>query len=106
MDVDSQVIGHLGIVAGVFDSLNITEVIDKALPKNRSRNLPHTIVVKAMILNGLGFVSRRLYMFPYFFQSMPTEMLLGEVITESDLNDDIVGRTLDGILLIKLFSFN
>ena len=97
VDVQSYLIGHLGIVAGIFDSLKIAEVIDRALPKKSSRNLPRSVVIKAMILNGLGFTGQRLYLFPNFFMTIPTEKLLGEGIAPSDLNDDIVGRTLDAI---------
>ena len=97
VDVESYLIGHLGIVAGIFDALNVAKVIDEALPKKSSRNLPHSIVIKAMILNGLGFTGQRLYLFPNFFMTIPTEKLLGEGITPSDLNDDIVGMTLDAI---------
>ena len=35
------------------------------------------VVVKAMILNGLGMFSRPLYLFPNFFQDKATEHLLG-----------------------------
>ncbi len=97
MDVQSYNIGHLGIVSGIFDALEIDDVIDRALPKQGSRNLPHSIIAKAMILNGLGFTHQRLYLFPNFFMTIPTEKLLGEGITPSDLNDDVVGRTLDAI---------
>mgnify|MGYP000897922604 CR=1 FL=1 len=97
VDVQSYLIGHLGLVAGIFDSLKIADVIDESLPKKSSRNLPHSTVVKAMILNGLGFTSQRLYLFPNFFMTVPTEKLLGEGITSSDLNDDLIGRTLDAI---------
>jgi transposase len=45
-------------------------------------------VVKAIILNGLGFVSRPLYLFPDFFQDKPIEHLIKEGIKASDLNDD------------------
>ena len=48
-----------------------------------------------MILNGLGFTRQRLYLFPNFFMTIPTEKLLGKDIVPSDLNDDVVGRTLD-----------
>jgi transposase len=97
IDIQSYLIGHLGIVAGIFDALSIDEVIDRALPKQGSRNLSHSIIIKAMILNGLGFTHQRLYMFPNFFMTIPTEKLLGEGISPSDLNDDVVGRTLDAI---------
>lgn len=48
-------IGHLGIVA----------VVDHAIPKTRQHHLAHGATVKAMVLNGLRFVERRLY--PEFF---------------------------------------
>lgn len=94
VEVQSYLISHLGIVAGIFDSLNIAEVIDRSLPKKSYRNLSHSVVIKAMILNGLGFTHQRLYLFPNFFKTIPTEKLLGVGISPSDLNDDIVGRTL------------
>jgi transposase len=97
VDVQSYLIGHLGIVSGIFDSLDISEVIDESLPKKSYRNLPHSVVIKAMILNGLGFTHQRLYLFPNFFKTIPTEKLLGTGISPTDLNDDIVGRTLDAI---------
>ena len=90
-------IGHLGIVAGTFDELNTADVIDRFLPKRGSQNLPHSVIIKAMILNGLGYTGQRLYLFPNFFKTIPTEKLLGKGICPTDLNDDVVGRTLDAI---------
>lgn len=49
----------------------------------------------AMILNGLGFSNRQLYLIPQFFADKPLETLLGPGITAADLNDDCLGRTLD-----------
>jgi len=97
LDVQSYSLGHLGIVAGIFDTLKIGEVIDEVMPKQGSKNLPHSTIIKAMILNGLGFTHQRLYLFPNFFKTLPIEKLLGEGIDPSDLNDDVVGRTLDAI---------
>jgi Transposase len=50
-----------------------------------------------MILNALGFNERRLYIFPKFFSNIATERLLGPGILSEDLNDDVLGRTLDRI---------
>lgn len=50
-----------------------------------------------MVLNGLGFIERRLYLFPDFFDDIAVERLLGEGITRDHLNDDVLGRTLDAI---------
>ncbi len=90
-------IGHLGIVAGAYDSLQIADVIDTALPKTRHHHLSHSRVLKAMVLNGLGFIERRLYLFPDFFDDIAVERLLGEGICRDHLNDDVLGRTLDAI---------
>jgi transposase len=54
-------------------------------------------LIKAMCINGLGFTERRLYIFPEFFENLPTERLLGEGVLPEYLNDDVFGRTLDKI---------
>jgi len=90
-------IGHLGLVAGAFDTLGIAPVIDRAIPKTRQHHLTHGDIVKAMVLNGLGFVERRLYLYPAFFSDIAIERLLGEGVTTEHLNDDVLGRTLDAI---------
>ena len=53
--------------------------------------------VSAMVLNGLGFINNRLYLFPDFMQNKPVERLLGEGLTAADFNDDALGRCLDEI---------
>jgi transposase len=90
-------VNHLGIVAGAFDALGIAKIIDRAIPKTRHHNLPHSKVVKAMSVNGLGFVERRLYLFPDFYEDIAVERLLGEGVHQDQLNDDVLGRTLDAI---------
>jgi transposase len=52
-------------------------------------------VLKAMILNGLGFLSAPLYLFSLFFEGKAIEHLLGDGIAASHLNDDRLGRALD-----------
>jgi len=70
-------VNHFGIVAGAFDILGIAKVIDRAIPKTRHHNLPLTKGIKDMSINGLGFVERRLYLFPDFFEDIAVERLLG-----------------------------
>lgn len=53
------------------------------------------VVVKAMLLNGLGFVSAPLYLFEKFFTGKATEKLLGWGIKPEYLNDDRLGNVLD-----------
>ena len=54
-------LGHYGLIAGAFDELDISDLIDELLPKKSGRNIPHSTLIKAMCINGLGFIERRLY---------------------------------------------
>ncbi len=96
-DFTTRQIGHLGLVAGAIDELGITEVIEKELPKSRNHALSHSDIIKAMVLNGLGFNERRVYLFSRFFDNLATEQLFGPGITPNHFNDDVVLRTLDRI---------
>ncbi len=92
----TQVLDHLGLVAGMFEELGITEVIDQATqqdPEMRIVTAGHA--VKAMVLNGLGFINQQLYLVPHFFQNKPISRLIAPGIQASHLNDDTLGRTLD-----------
>src|SRR5919199_4460943 len=92
----TQVLDHLGLVAGMFEELGITEVIDHATrqdPEMRIVTVGHA--VKAMVLNGLGFVNQQLYLVPHFFQNKPIARLIAPAIQASHLNDDTLGRALD-----------
>jgi transposase len=85
---------HLGIVAGVCDEIGLVEYFD-ALDTRWHARVSLGQAVKAMILNGLGFSNRRLYLFPQFFANKPVETLLGPGITAEDINDDCLDRALD-----------
>lgn len=92
----SQVLDHLGLVAGMFDELGIGTVIDHATRQNpETRLVTVGNAVKAMVLNGLGFVHQPLYLVPLFFQHKPTHRLIAPEIEAPHLNDDTLGRALD-----------
>ena len=92
----SQVLDHLGLVAGMFDELGLGDVIDQATQQNpEMRDLTVGEAVKAMVLNGLGFVNHALYLVPRFFQNKPTSRLISPRVTPAQLNDDALGRALD-----------
>ncbi len=97
MEITTTSLAHLGLVAGIFDGLDIADTIDSAIPKNRDHNIPHSTVIKAMCLNGLGFNESRLYLYAKYFENLPTERLLGDGVLPKHLNDDVLGRTLDRI---------
>jgi len=92
-----QTVTHFGIVAGAYESLGIGKVIDRAIPKTRHHNLTHAQTIELMVLNGLGFIERRLFLFPDFSDDIALSRLVGEGITRDHLNDDVFGRTLDAI---------
>lgn len=50
-----------------------------------------------MIINGLGFHSSTLHLFPRFFANKPVERLIGPGLCADDLNDDVLGRCLDAL---------
>lgn len=89
---------HLGIVAGACQDLKIAERIDDLIDnKDPRRVVSCGKAVVAMIINGLGFVGRTLYMTPKFFANKPVQRLFGENITAEDLNDNALGKALDEI---------
>jgi Domain of unknown function (DUF4277) len=85
----SQILDHLGLVAGMFDELGIADVIDQATqqhPATRLVTVGHA--VEAMVLNGLGFVNQRLSLVPMFVHHKPTHRLIALDIEATHLNDD------------------
>jgi len=56
-------IDHLGIIAGIIDQIGLVEIVNQEIGENSQEKISAGIVVKAMILNGLGFVSAPLYLF-------------------------------------------
>jgi transposase len=85
---------HLGIVAGVCREIGLAEYLDARAGPSQQQVSVGTATV-AMILNGLGFSNRRLYLVSQFFATKPVEHLLGPGITAEQLHDDCLGRTLD-----------
>lgn len=98
LDIQSKTIDHLGLVAGMYDELNIGENIDRSIKQNPNcRNLSIGTLCKALVINGLGFVGRTLYMVDTFFDGKPVDSLLGPGVTPSQPNDSVLGRALDEI---------
>jgi transposase len=91
-------LNHLGIVAEVCREIGVAAWLDQQDPGNRQRVSVGTATV-ALVLNGLGFSIRQLYLVSQFFADKPVEHLLGLGITAEDLNDDCLGRTLDWLYM-------
>jgi transposase len=68
---------HLGIVAGIIDEMEMVEEVNKIVGIKERESLSLGQVMKAMILNGLGFLSAPLYLFEEFFVGKATEHLIG-----------------------------
>jgi transposase len=82
----------------MYDELGIGELLDQAIPQDSAqRQVSVGQGLKALVLNGLGFVNRALYLLPPFFEDKPTERLIGTGIEPAHLNDDVLGRALDSL---------
>jgi transposase len=80
----------------MFDELGLGDVLDRAIHHNpEMRDLTVGEAVKAMVLNGLGFINPALYLVPRFFQNKPTSRLISLRVTPDQLNDDALGRAVD-----------
>ena len=94
----SKLLINDGLVAGMYDELGISELLDRLIVQDdEKRTVSIGQAVKAMVLNGLGFATRALYLTPLFFQDKPVERLIGEGVEAEHLNDDVLGRALDAI---------
>lgn len=94
----SKNLDHLGLVSAMCEELQIAKEIDEAIPNNSpNRKVSIGKLVVAMILNGLGFTSKALYLTPNYFADKPVGRLIAKDIKAEDLNDDALGRALDAI---------
>ncbi len=78
---------HLGLAAGMCRELGLAQMVDAAVPKQGDYQVSHGEALVAMIINGLGFHSRTLHMFPQFFADKPIERLLRPGVLPEHLND-------------------
>lgn len=93
----TDVLDHLGLVAATIDKLGIVKEIDQRLPMRKGAKTTHGQRAMAMILNGLGFMDDRLYLFPKFLENKPVARLFGQDLCANDFNDDALGRFLDAV---------
>ena len=99
----SKNLDHLGLVSAMCAELQIAKEIDEIIPSSSlDRKVSTGQLVVAMILNGLGFTSKALYMTPNYFIDKPVDRLIGKNIKAENLNDDALGRALDPIFRTPL----
>lgn len=96
MDADytSKNFDHLGIVSVICDEIQIDKTLDHLIPPDPQMTITLGECLKLMIINGLGFTSRPLYLEAQFFESRPIQRFLGRECS-SQINDDRLGRALD-----------
>jgi transposase len=69
MKLTSAYLGHHGLVAGMFDELGIGNIIDKTLPKQGQHKLPHSVIVKAMLINfRIEYLGESIHRYGFFSQ--------------------------------------
>jgi transposase len=105
--IQTTALDHLGLVAAICQDLKIAQRIDDRLHCDSQRKVSPGRAVTAMILNGLGFTNRRLYLTHQFFESKAIEGLLGPELEAKDITDYTLGHTLDDIAecgISKLFT--
>jgi len=94
----SQTLDHLGIVAGLCLDLRIAHRINALLTsRTQAAKVTAGDAVVAVIISGMGFSKRTLYLTPRFLQGKPVEKLFGKDLCAEDFNDDTLGRALDAI---------
>lgn len=101
-DIQTQDIDHLGIIAGIVDEIGIVEIINSLIGTHALEKVNAGQVVKAMILNCMGFIGSPLYLFSKFFHGKATSHFLGDGILPEHLNDDRLGRVLDDLHKVGL----
>ena len=55
------------LLLGIVDDLEIEDIVDSIIPQNSREKISAGKIVKAIIIDGLGFLSKPLYLFPNFF---------------------------------------
>jgi transposase len=94
-EYSSKDLDHLGIVSAMCDEINLVETIDRLISPDPRMTLSFGETVKLMVINGLGFTSRPLYLEAQFYASKPIERFLGRFCASEEISDDRLGRTLD-----------
>lgn len=95
--IKTKNLDHLGIVSGICEEIGLVSLIDSQTNSDEQRKVSIGTATKAMILNGLGFANRTLYLTPDFFADKPVDILLGADIKAEDLNSHSLGTALDAL---------
>lgn len=107
MEIQAQDLHHYGIISGICNEIGLIEQIDMLTGSDPQKKVSIGECTKAMIINGMGYTTRPLYLAHQFYEHKPLSFLIKDGIETSDLNDDALGRTLDTLYekgCTKIFS--
>jgi transposase len=95
--ISTYTLNNLGLVAGTCKELRIAELVDSFIQPDPQQKVTTGQAIVSMIINGLGFSNRTLYLYPQFFERKPVDIFIGKGLVAEDLNDDTIGRSLDRV---------
>ena len=93
--ISTYTMNHFVIVSGLCKELQLAENIDRLIIPDPQQRVTTGQAVVSMVLNGLGFSNRTLYLFPQFLENKPVNLLISPELEARDFSDDTLGRTLD-----------
>ncbi len=102
-EISIQSINHLGLVAGIIDDIGLEQIINEVVGSDPRELITSGQVVKGILLNGLGFTSQPLYLFPKFFEDKATETKGYSRDHRPDLKQFIIDLIVSGDGGIPLF---
>jgi Domain of unknown function (DUF4277) len=103
-DIEVYPVHHLPIIKAYADQLDLVGLINHYVPTEME--VDAGTIVLGLVLDTLSGRSP-LYRLEEFFTTQDTELLLGQAVPASALNDDAVGRVLDRLYdfgTMKLFT--
>lgn len=80
-----------------MNRIGLVPLVDERVGPRLGEKVSTGVALRAAMLNALGFVTSPLYLFGHYWEGKPTEWLPGEGVTPELLNDDRVGRMLEGL---------
>ena len=72
-EITVENLDHLGLIAGLIDEIGIVQKINELVGEQPGKIVSPGLVVKAMIINGVGVISAPLYLFSKFFEGKAIE---------------------------------
>ena len=88
---ETQRMDHHGIVAGICHEIGLVEQIDQVVGRCE-RKASCGKATLAMVLNGLGFSGRAMYLMPDYLRNKPVDLLINPDLSPEDINNDTLGR--------------